>query len=91
MSNKDLKKLQGYRIAITALDAEIFRLLRQRIKMSQKIMKFKTQKKISVIDTKREAEIERQIIKTLETQTTKARAKKFVQSLLQLNVKYPKK
>lgn len=71
-----------------ALDSELFALLKKRIKLAQKIMKFKAQKNLPARDPKREAEILKQLIKKLGSKTSAPRAKKFIQSLLQLNKSY---
>lgn len=87
--NKKLKKIQSYRKKMKALDSELFSLLKKRILLSQKIMKYKKQVGQKIIDQAREAEIEQQLLKKLKKLTTTARANAFIKKLMKLNCLYP--
>lgn len=89
LSSTNLKRLKQYRKDIEKIDAAIFKLCHKRITAAEKIFKFKIKNGLPLRDRRRESVIKNSFYKALKSRTTKARAFKFIGSLIELNAKYP--
>lgn len=78
-----------YRQQMKSIDHELFILIKKRIQLSQKIMRYKKQLGLKIVDPAREAEIKKQLLKRLKKLTTNSRASDFIKKLMKLNSRYP--
>lgn len=89
MSKTLSKRLMKYRQQMKSIDHELFILIKKRIQLSQKIMRYKKQLGLKIVDPAREAEIKKQLLKRLKKLTTNSRASDFIKKLMKLNSRYP--